>query len=219
MRLGLQPGTPPALCRHSCWRCRGFASTTTQRWISLEEAHMNVRGTWIVLSPAAAVIVRSKTFAMKTFHAIPIALTFAVLCSCVSWEYPSANLAARVRSELPHAVLPSTSVKKTGDSYKGQVIQVGGRIQRVIAKGGQPALILEGGLLCGFARPEKRIVESLRKGQIVVLKGILEYTIRGTMGPYMTPCVILSVATDDNRKQGTLRRENTYKEPRRRRVQ
>lgn len=126
---------------------------------------------------------------MKTREILLLVSTCVTLNSCIGWEHTSESSAAKVRREVPVAVLESGNLKTTGSKYVGKVIQISAPVERIIAKGGAPLLILPGNVGCSFAKSDKRAVTELIPGQMVTVKGLLRWTSLGNMDPYVEPCV------------------------------
>ena len=129
------------------------------------------------------------TTTIKSLFALAMVATLGLLVGCDAWEYPSPKLESMVESSTPAHTTTSETLAATGGSYLGKVVEITGTIEHITNKGGQPALTLSGGVICGFGKKQKPMISALHKGERITLRGIYQSTPVGSMGPYLTPCI------------------------------
>jgi hypothetical protein len=131
-----------------------------------------------------------KSQAIALALAFATVVTFAMLTACAAWEYPSPEIETLVESTQPAYKTTSVALASTGRSYLGRVVEITGTVEHIANKGGTPAIILSGKVVCAFGEKQKPMVSVLRVGTIITLRGIYEsLPARSDGGPYLTPCI------------------------------
>lgn len=133
---------------------------------------------------------RFKSQAVALVLAFATVVTVAMLTACSAWEYPSPEIETFVESTHPAYKTTSIALASTGRSYLGRVVEITGTVEHIVNKGGTPAIILSGQVVCAFGEKQKPMVSALRVGNIITLRGIYEsLPTRSDYGPYLTPCI------------------------------
>lgn len=122
---------------------------------------------------------------------LSLAVAFAafVCTGCDDREYPSPALEAKVEASAPAFRSASDNLAASGVAFVGQIVEISGTIEHITNKGGAPAIILTGGVICGFGKKQRAMVSTLNKGDRITLRGIYDSAPNGSVGPFLTPCV------------------------------
>lgn len=117
-------------------------------------------------------------------------VTIAGLAGCAAVEYPSPRTESFVESTQPAYKTTSAALASTGSAYLGLVVELTGTIEHIVNKGGQPAVVLSGQVICGFGEKQKPMVQALRVGDLITLRGVyVSRPANSNQGPYLTPCI------------------------------